>query len=268
MADYYALTNKPLPAELVGYDGEYSIRPISETDSLAIEDYFFRKGTPINISRQATVISVPCGGESNSNMEEFAVLAECALGVLTVTGFVPLQTVAQFNGTSCTGALQRPCRSLQAGPSFPRGIEGRAASKWLRHFFEARTKTHGLHITADRFVRYLQAIGSRDALVDLCICLESLLEPDTEISFRFSTCLAKVCNLEDRAEVRDILSNLYTLRSRVVHGTDSTKAHRKVEPNSTRLRLIARSILISYVLYMTNHSKVDWQEHLRNSLLA
>jgi hypothetical protein len=253
---------------LVGTDGNYSIRPIAERERLAIEDYFFSQEVRIALGPQASVVVVPATTAPNTKMEEFAILTECALGILAEAGFGQVKTVAKFNGPSCVGALQRSFQSSAESPSFPKGVEGRAASKWLRHFFEVRGKASSLHITADRFVRFLRADNSRDSLVDLCICLESLIEAQTEISFRFSTCLAKVCSLKDSAEISDLLTDLYDLRSKVVHGTDFAKAHKKIEPNAAKLRLVARAILSSYVLYMTNHSKDEWKRHLRNSLLT
>src|SRR5205823_5050921 len=146
--------------------------------------------------------------------------------------------------SNCSDALQRSYQETAEPPTFPKKVVKAAASTWVRHFFGARRRTKDkLHITADRFVRYSRMNNSRDALLDLCICLESLIESQTEISFRFATCLAKVTRLKDAEEISDLLSDLYDLRSKVVHGTDSTKEHKKVEPNIAKLRLTARAIL-------------------------
>jgi len=110
--------------------------------------------------------------------------------------------------------------------------------------------------------------NSRDALVDLCICLESLIESQTEISFRFATCLAKASRLGNAEEISDLLSDLYDLRSKVVHGTDSTKEHKRVTPNTTKLRLFARAILTAYILYLTEHTKDEWKKYLKSALFA
>jgi len=88
----------------------------------------------------------------------------------------------------------------------------------------------------------------------------------TEISFRFAVCLAKV-SAKDAELVSELLSDLYDLRSKVVHGTDFTKEHKKVLPNTVKLRSASRAILTEYVLYMTAHTKDDWKKHLRSSLL-
>lgn len=104
--------------------------------------------------------------------------------------------------------------------------------------------------------------------MDLCICLESLIEADTEISFRFGTTLAKVTRDKEAEEISHLLSELYNLRSKVVHGTDPSKEHRKMTPNTAKLRSVARAILTTYVLFMTEHTKDEWKRHLRSSLFV
>ena len=163
-----------------------------------------------------------------ASLEEFAVLVEFALGILALSGFQPVRTVATLSGTKCLEALQRSYGEVTPPPLFPRKVKKAAASTWLRYFFSARRKTKdGLHITADRFVRYARMNSTRDAMVDLCICLESLMDTETEISFRFGVCLAKMNGGPNAEELSDLLSDLYNLRSKVVHGADATKAHKK-----------------------------------------
>jgi len=154
-------------------------------------------------------------------------------------------------------------------PTFPSKLTKTVASTWVRCLFEARHNIKAnLHITADRFVRYLRAHDSRDSLVDLCICLESLIESHTEISFRFAMCLAKVGDVKNPEATSDLLSDLYDLRSRVVHGSDATREHTKVKSSGGELRRFARKILTIYILYMTDHTTKEWQKHLRSSLLT
>jgi hypothetical protein len=269
MAEYYGLTASPLPAKLHGADGGYSIRTLSDRERIAIEDYFSAQGVKIALGPESTAVIVPHNQVANATMEDFAILVEFALGVLTVSGFQPLTTVAILSNSGCTDALQRSYREETEQPAFPKKVVKAAASTWLRHFFAARRKTKDrLHITADRFVRYSRMNNSRDALVDLCICLESLIESQTEISFRFAMCLAKVSGVEGAEAASELLADLYDLRSRVVHGSDSDKEHRKVGPNVVKLRLLARAILTAYVLYLTEHTKDDWKRHLKISLFA
>lgn len=268
MADYYALTGTPLPATLHGVDADYSIRTLSERERVSIEDYFFRNGIKLSLRPETTAVIVPQADANAATMEDLAVLVEFALGVLSLSGFEPITTVATLGASGCSAGLQRPRVETVNPPKFPKKVVKSAASTWIRYFFGARRKAKDrLHITADRFVRYLKTNDTRDALVNLCICLESLIESQTEISFRFSVCLAKVAGQKDAEAISDLLSDLYGLRSKVVHGTDATKEHNKVGPNTAKLRSVARSILTAYILYVTDHTKEEWKQHLRSSLL-
>lgn len=269
MAFYYAITSNPLPAPLHGADTDYAIRTLLEWERIAIEDYFFRRDVKVAVSPSTTAVVVEQNQTANATMEDFAVLIEFALGILTVSGFQPIAMVATLNASACSDALQRSYRETLASPIFAKKVVGAAASAWVRHFFMARRKTKDrFHITADRFVRYSRQSSSLDALVDLCICLESLIESQTEISFRFGATLAKVTGDKKAEEMSDLLSDLYDLRSKVVHGADSSKEHKKVEPSTAKLRLVARAILTTYVLFMTEHTKDEWKRHLRSSLFV
>jgi hypothetical protein len=202
MTDYYALTQDPLPATLHGFDAEYSIRALSDWERLAIEDYFFSKDVKIVLHPETTAVIVPQSQTANATMEDVAVLIEFALGILTVSGFESIAIVAAVSASNCSDALLRPSQGTTP-PTFAKKVVKAAASTWVRHFFTARRNTRDkMHITADRFVRYSKMNNSHDALVDLCICLESLIESQTEISFRFATCLAKIAGLRNAQESR------------------------------------------------------------------
>jgi hypothetical protein len=269
MVDIYALTADPLPAALHGSDAEYSLRTLSDWERLAVEDFFYREGERIALSPAITAVIMPQTQTANASMGDFAVLVESSLGILAVSGFQPVSYVATLTTSTCVSALRRPPQEKSAPPVFPKKLIKAAPSTWVHHFFDVhRREKGGLHITADRFVRYLRAGTSLDALVDLCICLESLIESETEINFRFATCLAKISGIGRAEDAYDLLHDLYSLRSKVVHGSDSAAAYRKIMPNIFHLRKIARAILTHYVLYMAEHTKEEWKKHLRNTLLA
>lgn len=269
IADLYALTSEPLPKALHGADSGFSIRTLSDHERIAIEDHLFKANLKISLPSSVTGVVVAQSETEKASMDEFAVVVEFALGVLTVSGFQPVTTVATFNAASCTNVLQRLRFEPNDPPNFAKKVVKGAASTWLRHFFAARRKAKDkLHVTADRFVRYSRTRNSLDSLLDLCICLESMLDSQTEISFRFGTCLAKVIGGKEAEEISDLLSSLYDFRSRVVHGADATKEHTKLDPHTVRLRLVARSILTSYVLYLTEHTKDEWKKHLRRALFV
>lgn len=267
MADYYALTSEPLPSALHGVDGEFSIRTLSDAERLAIEDYFFKKEIKVALSRKTTAVVVPQSQATSATLEDIAILIEFALGILTVSGFQSVRIAATLSGGTCSAALQMPQPTSVQSPVFAKKVTKAAASTWMRRFFAARSKVKSkLRITADRFTRYLRTSDSHDALVDLCICLESLIEAQTEVSFRFAACLAKISGLDNPEEVSGLLSDLDDLRSKVVHGADFTKQHNRIKPSISRLRFVARAVLTAYVLYMTEHSNEEWKKHLSSSL--
>lgn len=269
MADYYALTSDPLPDALHGADGEFSVRTLSDAERLAIEDYFFKREIKVALSSKTTAVVVPQSQAASATLEDMAVLVEFALGVLTVSGFQSVGIVATLSDGTCSAALQNPQSTSPKSPVFAKRVTKAAASAWMRSLFAARLKVKSkLRITADRFTRYLKTSDSHDALVDLCICLESLIDAQAELSFRFSACLAKISGQENPEEISNLLSALYDLRSKVVHGADFTKQHNRVKPSVSRLHFVARAVLTSYVLFLAEHSNDEWKKHLSGSLFT
>ena len=235
MANFYALSSTPLPEVLLGTDSECSIRTLHLEERIAIEDFFFLQGTKLELNADTTALVVSQDLLGKASLQEFGILSEFVLAVPTVSGFSDIGIVATLNDNACAGAYRHPPLTPEANAVFPKNFGEAAMRTWLRHFLTARGKSEDkLHITADRFVRYLKATNSQDGLVDLCICLESLIESQTEISFRFSTCLAKVMGGIEAEEISSLLGGLYDLRSKVVHGTDASKAHSKLSPNLIR----------------------------------
>jgi hypothetical protein len=271
MADFYALTSSPLPKKLHGTSLDCSIRRLSSPERLEIEDHFFKKsGTKTGLDHAKTAIVVSQQLAHGSNTEEFATLIEFAVAILTVSGFQPIEVAAAFNGTTCTDAIRRPPLQRATAPIvFAKSITGIAASAWLLRFFAARRNSlDRMHITADRFVRYSRSGNVNDSLMDLCISLESLLDSQTEVSFRFGTCLAKVTGEKgnEAEETARLLSDLYDLRSKIVHGADATKERRRIEPHVSALRKTARAVLTNYVLFLSENSRAAWKQHLHSLL--
>jgi hypothetical protein len=210
---------------------------------------------------------------SRDRPEEYATLIEFALAILTVSGFQPVNIAAVFTDASCTQALQRRLGpNPVVAPVFARSLKGIAAARWVRRVVEARAKTPDrMHLTAERFVRYSRADNPSDSLMDLCISLESLLESQTEVSFRFGTCLTKVTSEKGKKaeDVAKMLSDLYDLRSKLAHGDPSAiRLLQAIQPHLAALRQIARTILTSYVLFMGEHSRSEWRQHLHTLLFA
>jgi hypothetical protein len=268
MASYFAITEIPLPAHLFGEDTGHSIRLIADDERIATEDFFFSLGQRIRIHASTTVVIVAESHLAHGTLDEFAVLVEFALSLISTSGFPSVPIVASLSAGRCTNATLRP-RIPCDDPRYLNKLKGNAASTWVRQFFIARGNTKDrLHVTADRFARFCIAGSTPDGLLDLCISLESLIESETEISFRFAVCLAKVTGEPDAEELSIILSDLYSLRSKVVHGSDAGKAHKKLAPNIPRLRGMARTILTKYIFHLAENTKDDWKRRLKSSLFS
>lgn len=266
---YFAITARPLAPQIQGTNGEVVIRPLSEEERFSIEDFYFKTDRRVSIPADATAIVFDhTAVEAGANLDELATYVEFGLGILTIRGFEPIVQIALLDGSlKCTRSIERHNGTPSLGIDFPRKITPGAASLWFRQLFIARKKTKDrLHITADRFVRYSRSQNTLDSLVDLCICLESMLDVTTEISFRFGVCLAKVSMSDNAEDLSHLLSDLYDLRSKVVHGSDPTKPHAKIKPHLGKLRTSARTILTTYILYLTKHTKEEWKKHLHASL--
>jgi hypothetical protein len=271
MADYYALTSKPLPKEVHCRNQEFSVRRMSQAERIAVEDYLFNQEIKLTLDPATTAVVVSQSLMIGATAEEFGVLMEFALGMLTISGFLPVDMVVTFGSSGRVEGLRRSIPSSGDQATFPEKLGRVASAAWMRRFFRARTNTKDrLHITADRYVRYSKGDGSRDSLVDLCICLESLLDATTEISFRFGACLTKVIGFTgaEAEQVCDLLSDLYNLRSKVVHGADASKEYKKIAEHIGRLHHIARRILTTYVLYLSERTREDWKKHTRSVLFV
>lgn len=271
MADFYALTTSPLPKKFFGTTADCSIRPLSSRERLAIEDYFFKEGgLKSSIEPTTTAMVVSHALAPGSSPAEFAILVEFLLGVITISGFMPVGLAASFNGLTCADVVRRPLplKRIDAA-QFSKSLTGTTVITWVRRFFMARTNSRDrMHITADRFVRYLRTENVGDSLTDLCISLESLLDTQTEISFRFGTHFAKVTGQKgvEAQETARLLSSLYDLRSKIVHGADATRERLKIEPYLPALHRAARVVLTNYVLFMSDHTRQQWKEHLHQML--
>jgi hypothetical protein len=271
MTDFYALTHIPLPGELHGKDSESCARLLSERERLGIEDLFFAGGDRTKVEAGTTAVVTSHTLLDIKAASEYATFVEFALGLLALSGFHSVTSVAHFSSDACVLVLRPPNRETpDKQPTFGKSINGLAVSQWLRQFFIARRNTQDrMHITADRFVRYLRGSNSGDSLTDLCICLESLLDSQTEIKFRFGASLARVTGKRgtEADQAAELLEDLYDLRSKVVHGDPAaTKLRQKMEAKLPTLRTLARAILTRYVLFMSEHSRPDWKKHLRTML--
>lgn len=271
MADIYLVLQNPLPAKMVGSYSRISLGPLSHTALLSIEDRFFKDGDKWQIPKTSSVIVLPDVSADQKAMHEAALLAEFAMSLITASGHPSIILMAAFSGGACTKAVFLPPRELPA-PAFVDTITGPTAAQWLgRCVLAQKHLTDRLHITTRRYVRFARSEGDADGLLDLCISLESLLDNQTEVSFRFGVSLVKITGEKGSlaCEMGSLLSGLYDIRSKLAHGDPKAATLiQKLQPQSEFLRRLAKRILTIYILYTSEHSRKEWKQHVQESLYA
>jgi hypothetical protein len=271
MADLYLITSQEYPQRMIGSFQGYVIRPSEQRDIIAIEDRLHHQtGGNLQVPGQTLVI-LPDANLSKFLLEEQVTLAEFGMYVLTTSGAINFQYAATFSGPTCTQVWGLK-EQKGADPAFTDTMGGESATKWLARCVLARSKLKSrFHITADRYVRYERAEIVSDGLLDLCICLESTLDAQTEIAFKFSIMLGRLAGGrgEDGDRVARVLQKLYELRSKIAHGDpEAAKALEKLQPELPELRRIARRIVTEYVLFTGDKTREEWRDHLRSTLFA
>jgi hypothetical protein len=239
---------------------------------LAIEDRLFEGNRRVKIPTGLSAVIFPDISPSVSNLEQYSILAEFSLSLLTISGHPTFQFAAGFSEGSCVcvKTLSLFDQPNLLSPKFVSRMPGSVIGQWLWCCARAYSnlKTH-MHIASYRHVRYARSSDDSDAVMDLCISLESLLDTQTEVSFRFGISLVRVTGERGQSaeENAKLLSDLYDVRSKLAHG-DPTAIRRldKIRPKLPQIRVLAKKILTCYVIFLSNHSREDWQAHLRKCL--
>jgi Apea-like HEPN len=266
----YILLRHPVPKKFHGSDSGYAIRSLNLEETVSVEDRLFQQGEEHRIPKEVTTLIYP---DITTNLEQCLTLAEFSLSLLSQSGHPSLSLMALFTCDTCNFARVLGQEStVVASPTFAKGLTGIAIAQWLRRCTVARANLKArIGVTASRYIRYHKANNLADALMDLCISLESLLDSQTEMSFRFSTCLCRVIGERGvRGErMATLLSRLYDIRSKLAHGDpEATKLVKKIEPDLPELSKLARRILTTYVLYLSEHSRDDWKSYVRTCLFS
>ena len=194
MFELYAITSDSIPKRLNGIEAGFALRSISTIEILSVEDFFFSQGQERKLSKSSSAVIFPETSKDLAALEEGATLAEFSLSLLTVSGHPSFSSVALFDKGHCILAkhLGRSTGNISA-PKFASTMNAVGAREWLKRCILARNNSKDrMHITANRYLRYAKAPDLSDSLLDLSISLESLLDSQTEVSFRFGVCLAKV----------------------------------------------------------------------------
>ncbi len=269
----YIVTRFAVPKKLHGAKSGFAIRPLSVTEVIAIEDQFHRQGDERRIPAGSIAFILPDVLTDPSGIPDLITIVEFACSIVAVTGHPSFLAVGIFSQSTCIQARHIP-RSTTDSPdiSFVKELTASGMLQWLQRCLQAQRKLKGrMHITANRFVRFAKSESIADAIMDLCISLESLLDHQTEVSFRFSICLARVIGARgDQAETTAaLLSDLYDVRSKIAHGDPSaSKLLRKLEAHIPQLNALAKEIMTTYVLFLSDHTRDEWKAHVHKSLYS
>lgn len=240
---------------------------------ISVEDRFFKQGDERKLNKGIAAMIFPDVAGTAQSIEEHETLAEFSLSLLAVTGHPSFSAVGTFTSGSCTFAKLASNRIQEKQePTFAPRINGRATSQWVKQCAQAKHNLKDrMHITASRYVRFLRSDSFPDGLLDLCISLESLLDAQSEISFRFGACLAKFTGdtgpkAEESAK---LLSDLYDVRSKIAHGDpQAAKLVKQIEPKVPLLKTLSRRILTGYILFMSRHTRSEWTSALKSCLFS
>lgn len=273
MADLVIVTDQIFPEYMLGAHTGFSLRPLSTAERISIEDYLFNEGEKVSVADDAQAVVIPDAPSGAIGLINHALVAEFSLALLATSGHPSFQLVTKFEREACSFArLQLANRDNFPRAKFVNSLKNDATAQWLSRCYSAKGNLKDrVHVTANRYVRFARSNDLQDSLLDLCISLESLIDSQTEVSFRFGVCLAKITRAKgpESEEKANLLSQLYDLRSRIVHGDPrSTVMLKKIAPQMPYLRRLAREILTIYLLYMSEHSYEEWKAHVKASLFV
>lgn len=120
-----------------------------------------------------------------------------------------------------------------------------------------------------RLSRAMRAGPTNDGIIDLTIALECLVNASTEIKFQFclNHALTNEYLPEKRLETFQLLSNLYDIRSKAVHGGQVGVSDKKkmtiISSQWQKCLEICQNSLTYYLLFCSKNKSSDWNTHLR-----
>ena len=250
MAELYILASDELPPQYQGAHRDFRIGPLGTAERVEFEDFLFQSGERIKFSAPSFAIWMPGSGTTVQSNRSIILVAEFAFALLTVRGHPKFSYAAVMDGGKCKDFQQLPSNlSTFATAKFSSNFKRDGLSQWLYRCLLAHKKNVShIDVVAHRYVRYSRFLEPADALFDLCVALESLLNAQTEVSFRFGVSLVKLLGLKgsDAQAAADLFGRLYALRSKLAHGApDTQKLLSKMQPDLEKIRNAARNILVA-----------------------
>ena len=273
MARLYLLLADPLPENLHGSFRGHSVRELTRSERISVEDYFFRQGERLSLPSAVNALVSPDMSKSEADKAGWHMIGEFALALLAKQGHPKIEFTATFDEITCVESERGPTGLLSLEkPRFAEAMSNGAGAQWLyRCWIAHKNHPERFTIAATRYVRFSRFQDPADSLLDLCIALESLLDSQTEIAFRFRLTLVKLLGERGTAAElsANILSELYSLRSKIAHGDPTaTKLLKQVLKNLCSVRELSRRILVIYVLFLGDNTRDNWKAKLQESIYA
>ena len=273
MKTVFIITRFSVPKRLRGYHSGDAIRPLADADVIALEDQFHQQGEERRVPKESIAFILPETVQDSSGIPELLTTLEFACSIVAVTGHPSFLCLGILSDGKFSHARHIPRMAPDSTDmTFVKGLTAAGFLQWLRRCLRALASLKDrMHITANRFVRFARSDSLSDGIMDLCISLESLLDHQTEVSFRFSISLARATGAKGGQAERKaaLLGDLYDARSKLAHGDPSAaRALRKLEPHREELRTLAKEILTAYVLCVSEKSREEWKRHIQTSLYS
>lgn len=217
-----------------------------------------------------TAVWFRLGRTSDDGIRQKAIPLLATLHLLG-SGVAPVSEAWVYQDSPIRFAEARALRLqlLGRGEGFflPAGTNEDAVASAYERVTSALACAPWLRISLEHFLLALDKTGLSDGVLDLTICLESLIRVTTEVSFRFSHQITRLVT-SSPSEIQDyqgLLHDLYAVRSGHVHGAEPRgKALKHVERRIEELEKIMRDAIM-YAVEFHAHTAVGkntWNQHL------
>ena len=126
-------------------------------------------------------------------------------------------------------------------------------------------KDSNLIITMSRYCAALMNSSYKNRVIDLTICLESLIPGRDELSYRFALYLSLIIenSIIKREENFIKLKNLYTARSSIVHGSsENDKRIKQVNDDWNEFLNFAERCIFYKLMFEYKNLDITWTDHL------
>jgi hypothetical protein len=128
------------------------------------------------------------------------------------------------------------------------------------------------YFTIRKFNTSLTRSDFYDTIIDSTICLESFVSGNAELNFRLALYTAYITsnNGADRLESFNRIKQLYDIRSKIVHGDinqASINTITGISQNWSYYHGKIKSALTYYLIYVSNHTRDQWNDHLKGIIL-